>query len=94
MLPTQLLVETILEAAEVVVALAGDGHCAGLVAPRVDLDLILEGVVVDVVCFRLPKVLLASFFFFFFFFFCLSGSDGLLGCHTGRHGEAHDGKAQ
>lgn len=74
MLPAQLLVEAGLEAAEVVVAAARDGHGAGLVAARVDLDLILEGVVVDVVCSSPPEF--PSAFFFSFFSFSFSASDG------------------
>ena len=49
MLGAQLLVEALLKAGKRGVAVAGDGHCTGLVAACVDLDLIFEGVVVDVV---------------------------------------------
>ena len=49
MLVAELVVQGIFESAEGSVWVAGDGESCGLVAGCVDLDLVLQGVVVDVV---------------------------------------------
>lgn len=52
MLLAKLVVEVIFESLESSILMAGNGDCGRLVAARMNLDLVLERVVIDVICWR------------------------------------------